>query len=215
LYVCVGIFVHLVFHQVSLFLSRPNTHKIGQRPAASVQNWWDEIKRLIQMAGRGLLLPLRCILTRLCCCAGSPSILHFSTLKLRVLCRTICLTFFSFILNIDMILLARSLPSDKLRIIYIIVNCVIYVIEVGLSAFDTDVSLDVLNHPILDLIYYTVNYYKGYLSFETTAANTMVLKILIFTVCMIQLTEILPSALVLYILRKLPPRRVSGQYYPI
>ncbi|KAJ8459689.1 hypothetical protein OPV22_032615 [Ensete ventricosum] len=55
---------------------------------------------------------------------------------------------------------------------------------VGLSAFDTDVSLDVLNHPILDLIYYT-------------------------------LTEILPSALVLYILRKLPPRRVSGQYYPI
>ncbi|THU48470.1 hypothetical protein C4D60_Mb09t26590 [Musa balbisiana] len=32
---------------------------------------------------------------------------------------------------------------------------------VGLSAFDTDMSLDVLNHPILDLIYYTVNYYMA------------------------------------------------------
>uniref|UniRef100_A0A5K0Y1D2 THH1/TOM1/TOM3 domain-containing protein n=1 Tax=Nymphaea colorata TaxID=210225 RepID=A0A5K0Y1D2_9MAGN len=29
------------------------------------------------------------------------------------------------------------------------------------------------------------------------------------------MTEILPSALVLYILRKLPPKRVSGQYHPI
>ncbi|KAJ6791162.1 tobamovirus multiplication protein 1 [Iris pallida] len=55
---------------------------------------------------------------------------------------------------------------------------------VGLSAFDPDASLEVLDHPILDLIYYTV-------------------------------TEILPSALVLYILRKLPPKRVSAQYHPI
>lgn len=55
---------------------------------------------------------------------------------------------------------------------------------VGLSAFDSSASLEVLNHPILDLIYYT-------------------------------LTEILPSALVLYILRKLPPKRVSAQYHPI
>ncbi|THU53915.1 hypothetical protein C4D60_Mb10t19430 [Musa balbisiana] len=55
---------------------------------------------------------------------------------------------------------------------------------VGLSAFDAEASLVVLDHPILDLIYY-------------------------------MLTEILPSALVLYILRKLPPKRVSGQYHPI
>ncbi|XP_031499736.1 tobamovirus multiplication protein 1 isoform X2 [Nymphaea colorata] len=55
---------------------------------------------------------------------------------------------------------------------------------VALSAFDSDASLDVLDHPILNLIYY-------------------------------MLTEILPSALVLYILRKLPPKRVSGQYHPI
>ncbi|CAN4078329.1 unnamed protein product [Withania somnifera] len=52
------------------------------------------------------------------------------------------------------------------------------------SAFDPDASLDVLDHPILNLIYYL-------------------------------LVEILPSALVLYILRKLPPKRVSGQYHSI
>ncbi|KAK4347021.1 hypothetical protein RND71_033360 [Anisodus tanguticus] len=55
---------------------------------------------------------------------------------------------------------------------------------VVLSAFDADASLDVLDHPVLNLIYYL-------------------------------LVEILPSALVLYILRKLPPKRVSAQYHPI
>ncbi|KAI3800299.1 hypothetical protein L1987_28386 [Smallanthus sonchifolius] len=53
-----------------------------------------------------------------------------------------------------------------------------------LSAFDSQVSLDVLDHPVLNLIFY-------------------------------MLVEILPSALVLYILRKLPPKRVSAQYHPI
>lgn len=53
-----------------------------------------------------------------------------------------------------------------------------------LSAFDSEVSLDVLDHPVLNLIFY-------------------------------MLVEILPSALVLYILRKLPPKRVSAQYQPI
>ncbi|KAK6133328.1 hypothetical protein DH2020_032931 [Rehmannia glutinosa] len=55
---------------------------------------------------------------------------------------------------------------------------------VVLSAFDLDASLDVLDHPVMNLIYYT-------------------------------LVEILPSVLVLYILRKLPPKRVSAQYHPI
>ncbi|XP_061347866.1 tobamovirus multiplication protein 1 [Gastrolobium bilobum] len=55
---------------------------------------------------------------------------------------------------------------------------------VFISAFDSDASLDVLDHPILDLIYY-------------------------------MLVEILPSALVLFILRKLPPKRISAQYHPI
>lgn len=53
-----------------------------------------------------------------------------------------------------------------------------------LSAFDSDASLDVLDHPILNLLYY-------------------------------MLVEILPSALVLYILRKLPPKRISAQHHPI
>ncbi|CAH1448311.1 unnamed protein product [Lactuca virosa] len=53
-----------------------------------------------------------------------------------------------------------------------------------LSAFDSQASLDVLDHPVLNLIFY-------------------------------MLVEILPSGLVLYILRKLPPKRVSAQYHPI
>ncbi|XP_030514027.1 tobamovirus multiplication protein 1-like isoform X1 [Rhodamnia argentea] len=53
-----------------------------------------------------------------------------------------------------------------------------------LSAFDSDASLDVLDHPILNMLYY-------------------------------MLVEILPSALVLYILRKLPPKRISAQHHPI
>ncbi|XP_019174489.1 PREDICTED: tobamovirus multiplication protein 1-like isoform X1 [Ipomoea nil] len=57
-------------------------------------------------------------------------------------------------------------------------------LQVVLSAFDSDATLDVLDHPVLNLIYYV-------------------------------LVEILPSALVLYILRKLPPKRVSAQYHPI
>ncbi|KAK2986526.1 hypothetical protein RJ640_005568, partial [Escallonia rubra] len=61
-----------------------------------------------------------------------------------------------------------------------LVRCFVVV----LSAFDTDASLDVLDHPVLNFIYY-------------------------------MLVEILPSALVLYILRKLPPKRISAQYHPI
>ncbi|KAK1368412.1 Tobamovirus multiplication protein 1 [Heracleum sosnowskyi] len=180
-----------------------------------------------------------------------PGLLFFSTYTLLVL-------FWAEIYH-----QARSLPTDKLRIVFISVNCVVYAIqaciwayiwvndnstvefigkifiavvslmaalgflvyggrlffmlrrfpieskgrrkklhEVGyvtgicfscflvrcfvevLSAFDSDATLDVLDHPILNLIYY-------------------------------MLVEILPSALVLYILRKLPPKRISAQYHPI
>jgi hypothetical protein len=55
---------------------------------------------------------------------------------------------------------------------------------VFLSAFDSDVSLEVVDHPVLNAIYYTV-------------------------------VEILPSILVLYILRKLPPKRIPAQYHAI
>ncbi|KAB5533658.1 hypothetical protein DKX38_016744 [Salix brachista] len=57
-------------------------------------------------------------------------------------------------------------------------------LQVLLSAFDADASLDVLDHPVLNFIYY-------------------------------MLVEILPSALVLFILRKLPPKRISAQYHSI
>lgn len=53
------------------------------------------------------------------------------------------------------------------------------------SAFDQkDADLDVLKHPVLNLVYYSG-------------------------------AEIVPSALVLYILRKLPPKRAAQGYQPI
>ncbi|BAT74212.1 protein TOM THREE HOMOLOG 1 isoform X1 [Vigna umbellata] len=52
------------------------------------------------------------------------------------------------------------------------------------NAFDRAADLDVLDHPILNFIYYL-------------------------------LVEILPSSLVLFILRKLPPKRGITQYHPI
>ena len=47
-----------------------------------------------------------------------------------------------------------------------------------------DAELDVLNHPLLNIIYYSA-------------------------------CELVPSALVLYILRKLPPKRSTGTYHQI
>ncbi|KAE8721801.1 Tobamovirus multiplication protein 1 [Hibiscus syriacus] len=61
-----------------------------------------------------------------------------------------------------------------------LIRCIV----LTLSAFDAKADLDVLDHPILNLIYY-------------------------------MLVEILPSALVLFILRKLPPKRFSVQYHQI
>ncbi|XP_021909999.1 tobamovirus multiplication protein 3 [Carica papaya] len=52
------------------------------------------------------------------------------------------------------------------------------------NAFDKAANLDVLDHPVLNFIYYL-------------------------------LVEILPSSLVLFILRKLPPKRGITQYHPI
>ena len=91
--------------------------------------------------------------------------------------------------------------------------CVLW--QVALSAFDPDVSLEVLDHPILDLFYYTVKaltlpcprYYSIYFIHGISILNKCT--------SIVQLTEILPSALVLFVLRKLPPKRVSAQYHPI
>ncbi|KAK8613901.1 hypothetical protein V6N13_101655 [Hibiscus sabdariffa] len=71
---------------------------------------------------------------------------------------------------------------------YVTIICVscflVRCIMVCFSAFDKAADLDVLNHPVLNFIYYL-------------------------------LVEILPSALVLFILRKLPPSRGITQYHPI
>ncbi|KAG8097488.1 hypothetical protein GUJ93_ZPchr0013g36968 [Zizania palustris] len=61
-----------------------------------------------------------------------------------------------------------------------LIRCIV----VAVSSFHPDLSLEVLDHPILDFFYY-------------------------------MLTEILPSALVLFILRKLPPKQVSSLHRPI
>ncbi|KAK5838133.1 hypothetical protein PVK06_006860 [Gossypium arboreum] len=60
-----------------------------------------------------------------------------------------------------------------------LIRCIVSTLSANMNA-----GLDVLDHPILNLIYY-------------------------------MFVEILPSALVLFILRKLPPKRVSEQYHPI
>ncbi|GLT94410.1 hypothetical protein SLE2022_121510 [Rubroshorea leprosula] len=61
-----------------------------------------------------------------------------------------------------------------------LIRCIV----VTVSAFNKHADLDVLDHPLLNFLYY-------------------------------MLVEIIPAALVLFILRKLPPRRVSDQYHPI
>lgn len=57
-------------------------------------------------------------------------------------------------------------------------------VVVAISVFNEIADLDVLNHSLLNLIFYMV-------------------------------VEVLPSGLVLFILRKLPPKRMSAQYQPI
>jgi hypothetical protein len=88
--------------------------------------------------------------------------------------------------------------------------------QVLVSAFDSDASLNVLDHPILDFVYYMVfysvflyvscHYYFG-IALSTYGKLHFAFKI--------QVVEILPSALVLFILRKLPPKRISAQYHDI
>eukprot|EP00850_Spirogloea_muscicola_P010910 SM000065S20259 [mRNA] locus=s65:585428:587671:- [translate_table: standard] len=56
--------------------------------------------------------------------------------------------------------------------------------HMAISALNESADLDVLDHPVLNAVYYT-------------------------------LVELVPSALVLYILRKLPPKRMTGQYHAI
>lgn len=92
-------------------------------------------------------------------------------------------------------LMLRGLPSEskgrqkKLREVgFVTAICfvcfMVRTIVVAVSAFDEDADVDVLDHPLLNFVYYL-------------------------------LVEILPSALVLFILRKLPPKRMSARHHPI
>nr|KYP34745.1 hypothetical protein KK1_044255 [Cajanus cajan] len=71
------------------------------------------------------------------------------------------------------------------------------------NAFDKNANLDVLDHPILNFVYYLV---------RCLLSPTIPLTDFPF---LLQLVEILPSSLVLFILRKLPPKRGITQYHPI
>lgn len=87
------------------------------------------------------------------------------------------------------------------------------------SVFNKAIDLDVLYHPILNAIYYTVGCLPLNLVLNPSLhdLNPLEIFILLNVLCFscVQLVEIIPSALVLYILRKLPPKRLSGQYHPI
>ncbi|GJM86442.1 hypothetical protein PR202_ga02301 [Eleusine coracana subsp. coracana] len=76
---------------------------------------------------------------------------------------------------------ARGLITDGLRSGFITINGVVYALQMCFVAFDKEADLDVLDHPILNFIYYL-------------------------------LVEILPSTLVLYILRRIPSKLRLAQY---
>ncbi|KAL8188981.1 hypothetical protein R6Q57_029501 [Mikania cordata] len=147
-----------------------------------------------------------------------PGLLFFSTYTLLVL-------FWAEIYH-----QARSLPTDKLRPAYFIINGIVYFIQVVQKYPRLFVMLR--RFPIesrgRQKKLHEVGFVTGICctcflircvmvaiaAFDKNADIHVVNHpILDFAYYMI--VEILPSALVLFILRKLPPRRVSDQYHPI
>ena len=55
------------------------------------------------------------------------------------------------------ILMSKCMSSISNILIPTIYNIVLFCIQATVSAFDEDADYDVLNHPIVDLIYYTVS----------------------------------------------------------
>ncbi|XP_042381404.1 tobamovirus multiplication protein 1-like isoform X1 [Zingiber officinale] len=159
---------------------------------------------------------------------------------------------------------ARDLPSDKLRITYIIANCVIYFIQVFIWMYlwiNDNRIVELVGNIFLAVISFVAA--LGFLVYggslfcllrrfpaESKGRQKKLLEVgsvtaICFTCFLIRclalglssaigsgtsldelghplldftfymLTEILPSALVLYILRKLPQKSVSGRYHPI
>ncbi|XP_074583051.1 tobamovirus multiplication protein 1-like [Curcuma longa] len=158
---------------------------------------------------------------------------------------------------------ARGLPSDKLRIIYTIANCGIYIIQVciwiylwingnrivesvgniflAVSSFLAALGFLVYGGRLFIMLKHFPIESRGRqkklyevgsvaavcftcflirclvlgLSAIDSGASLDVLDHPILDFSFYMMTEILPSALVLYILRKLPQKCVAGQYHPI
>ncbi|XP_022139864.1 tobamovirus multiplication protein 1 [Momordica charantia] len=180
-----------------------------------------------------------------------PGLLFFSTYTLLVL-------FWAEIYH-----QARSLPTDKLRTVYISVNSVVYLIQVCIWIYigmDDNSVVEFIGKIFIAVVSFiaAVGFliYGGRLFFmlrrfpieskgrrkklhevgSVTAicftcflircfvvalsafdadASLDVLDHPVLSFTFYLLVEILPSALVLYILRKLPPKRISAQYHPI
>ncbi|KAF9587796.1 hypothetical protein IFM89_005671 [Coptis chinensis] len=132
---------------------------------------------------------------------------------------------------------ARSLPTDKLKIMYISVNGGVYFIQVCLWIYlwiNDNSVLETIGKIFIAVVSFIAALgfllYGGRLFFmlrrfpiESKGRRKKLHEVgsvtaICFTCFVIRcfvLAEILPSALVLYILRKLPPKRVSAQYHPI
>ncbi|KAB1221838.1 Tobamovirus multiplication protein 1 [Morella rubra] len=121
---------------------------------------------------------------------------------------------------------ARSLPTDKLRIVYISVNAAMYFIQVCIWVY-----LWINDNSVVEFV--GKIFIAAFVIFLPAVSIIAALGFLLYGGRLFfmlrrfpieskgrrkklhELVEILPSALVLYILRKLPPKRVSAQYHPI
>lgn len=89
------------------------------------------------------------------------------------------------------------------------------------NAFDEEADLDVLDHPILNFFYYLVCMNSA--KHEVMCSPVWQLQIdayynsdvSLFLSSFLQLVEILPSSLVLYILRRIPAKLRLSQYHPL
>ncbi|KAI7746457.1 hypothetical protein M8C21_022550, partial [Ambrosia artemisiifolia] len=140
---------------------------------------------------------------------------------------------------------ARSLPSDRLRPAYFIVNGAVYFIQVCIWIYmgfsDGPVALKIAEIffsvislcAALGFIIYGGSLFVMLRRFPIESrgrqkklhevavsafnkeADVHVRNHPILDLAYYMIVEIVPSALVLFILRKLPPKRVSDQYHPI
>jgi hypothetical protein len=90
------------------------------------------------------------------------------------------------------------------------------------NAFDKEADLDVLDHPVLNLFYYLVcmKFAKHEIKSPAPVWQLRIdtyynSDVPLFLPSFLQLVEILPSSLVLYILRRIPAKLRLSQYHPV